>query len=67
VNAVCLGRHVVLSQCSPALKATLESAGYAVHEVNIPQFAMSGGSVCCLTLRLDRRSGFEQVQLPKTG
>src|SRR5215213_3753790 len=67
VNAVCVGRQVVLSQCSPVLRAALESAGYTVHEVHIPQFALSGGSVCCLTLRLDRRSGLEHAQLPKTG
>jgi N-dimethylarginine dimethylaminohydrolase len=67
VNAVCLGRHVVLSQCSPEMKATLAAAGYAVHEVNIPQFALSGGSVCCLTLRLDRHSSSERARLPKTG
>lgn len=67
VNAVCIGRHVVLSQCSAALRAALESAGYGVHEVHIPQFALSGGSVCCLTLRLDRRSGIEQAQLTKSG
>jgi len=67
VNAVCLSRHVVLSQCSQALRSALETAGYTVHEVHIPQFAMSGGSVCCLTLRLDRTSGAAQVQLPRTG
>ena len=57
----------MLSQCSSGLKETLGALGYTVHEVHIPQFAMSGGSVCCLTLRLDRRSGFKQAQLPKTG
>lgn len=67
VNAVCVGRHVVLSQCSPTIESVLQSAGYSVHKADIPQFAMSGGSVCCLTLRLDRHSGFKQEQLPKTG
>lgn len=67
VNAVCVGRHIVLSQCSPGMRSTLEAAGYTVHEMLIPQFALSGGSVCCLTLRLDRRSGLDQARLPKTG
>jgi N-dimethylarginine dimethylaminohydrolase len=56
-NAVCIGRNVVLSGCSPPMRAQIESCGYRVHEVDIPEFALSGGSVCCLTLRLDRRSG----------
>lgn len=55
-NAVCLGRNVILSQCSASLRAALEARDYGVHQVNIPQFALSGGSVCCLTLRLDRCS-----------
>jgi len=67
VNAVCIGRHVVLSQCSLGLKSTLEAAGYTVHETRIPEFALSGGSVCCLTLRLDRHSRLARAQLPKTG
>jgi len=67
VNAVCLGRNIVLSKCSPAMKIALAAAGYIVHEVNIPQFSMSGGSVCCLTLRLDRHSGAQRAWLTKTG
>lgn len=56
VNAVCLNKTVVLSHCSAPTRASLEKAGYKVHEANISQFGMSGGSVCCLTLRLERRS-----------
>jgi N-dimethylarginine dimethylaminohydrolase len=66
-NAVGFGRHVVLSRCSAALRASLTAAGYSVHEVDIPQFALSGGSVCCLTLRLDRRSSGRRRQTATKG
>jgi len=62
-NAVAFDRHIVLSHCGPKLRAELEAAGHTVHEVRIPEFAMSGGSACCLTLRLDRRSHSEPEQL----
>ena len=55
-NAVAFDRHVILSHCGPRLREALESTGHTVHEVRIPEFAMSGGSACCLTLRLDRQS-----------
>ena len=52
-NAVCVGRTIVLSSCSAALRATLEQRGYAVGETPLTAFLRSGGSACCLTLRLN--------------
>ncbi len=55
-NAVCVGRTIILSSCSAALRATLEQRGYAVVETPLDVFQRSGGSACCLTLRLDHQS-----------
>jgi len=55
-NAVCLGRDIVLSNCTGALRARLEERGYRVHRTPLGAFNRSGGSAFCLTLRLDHRS-----------
>src|ERR1700751_5816697 len=55
-NAVCIGNTIVLSSCSPSLRITLNTRGYAVLETPLQAFLRSGGSACCLTLRLDHRS-----------
>jgi N-dimethylarginine dimethylaminohydrolase len=55
-NAIVLGDDIVLSECSGLLRRQLAERGYWVHEVSIPEFALSGGSCFCLTLRLDRSS-----------
>jgi arginine dihydrolase len=55
-NAVIFDRTVVLSNCSAALRQTLEDRGYMVIEVPMQAFIRSGGSACCLTLRLDHQS-----------
>ncbi len=55
-NAVCVGRTVVLSSASAALRRALEQRGYSVVETPLDAFQKSGGSACCLTLRLDHRS-----------
>ena len=60
-NAVCLGRAVVLSSCSEALRRALEGRGYTVAETPLDVFQRSGGSACCLTLRLDHRTGAERT------
>jgi N-dimethylarginine dimethylaminohydrolase len=54
-NAVCVARTVVLSSCGEALRRTLEARGYAVVATPLDVFQRSGGSACCLTLRLDHR------------
>jgi N-dimethylarginine dimethylaminohydrolase len=55
-NAVCIGRTIVLSSLSDALRRKLELRGYAVVETPLDVFQKSGGSACCLTLRLDHRA-----------
>jgi len=55
-NAVCVGRTIVLSSLSDAPRRKLELRGYAVVETPLDVFQKSGGSACCLTLRLDHRS-----------
>jgi N-dimethylarginine dimethylaminohydrolase len=55
-NAVCFGRLIVLSSASLALRRELKSRGYTVVATPLTAFQKSGGSACCLTLRLDRAS-----------
>jgi N-dimethylarginine dimethylaminohydrolase len=57
VNAVNLGRDIVLAKASDRFKAMLEERGYTLHQLPISSFSKSGGSAFCLTLRLDRVSG----------
>lgn len=54
VNAVCLGRTVVMARAPAHVRALLEGAGYAVADVDLDPFIMSGGGAYCMTLRLDR-------------
>jgi N-dimethylarginine dimethylaminohydrolase len=55
-NAVCMRNTIALSSCSAALRARLQERGYTVVETPLHAFLRSGGSACCLTLRLDHRS-----------
>ena len=55
-NAVCIDRTVVLSSCSVRLRGALEDRGYRIIETPLETFQRSGGSACCLTLRLDHRT-----------
>ena len=55
-NAVCIGRTIVLSSCREELRQALEQRGYTVVETPLHAFLRSGGSACCLTLRLDHLS-----------
>jgi N-dimethylarginine dimethylaminohydrolase len=55
-NTVCLGRRLVMSDCSEHLRGELTERGYEVVATPLPSFLRSGGSAFCLTLRLDRRS-----------
>jgi N-dimethylarginine dimethylaminohydrolase len=56
-NAVCFDRVLVLSSCSDTLRHELETRGYTVAATPLDAFQRSGGSACCLTLRLDHQSG----------
>jgi N-dimethylarginine dimethylaminohydrolase len=55
-NTVCIGKTIVLSSCSRSLWTRLNDRGYAVVESPLHAFMRSGGSACCLTLRLDHCS-----------
>lgn len=55
-NAVCFDHRVVLSSCSDTLRSKLDDRGLTVLTTPLHAFLKSGGSACCLTLRLDHRS-----------
>jgi N-dimethylarginine dimethylaminohydrolase len=55
-NAVCVDRTIVLSSCGALLRQSLKKRGYSVVETPLDVFLRSGGSACCLTLRLDHQS-----------
>lgn len=57
VNAVNIGRDIVLATVSDRLRHMLEERGYRLHATPISDFNLSGGSAFCLTLKLDRASG----------
>lgn len=57
VNAVNIGRHIVMAKAPVALRRKLVALGYTVTEVDLAPFILSGGGAYCMTLRLDRESG----------
>jgi N-dimethylarginine dimethylaminohydrolase len=65
-NAVCVGGSVVMSSCSDTLKKTLAARGYSVARTPLQAFLRSGGSACCLTLRLDLATGAAQASINKS-
>jgi N-dimethylarginine dimethylaminohydrolase len=56
VNAVCLGKTVVMANAPDHVRGLLTERGYTVSDVNLDPFILSGGGAYCMTLRLDRRS-----------
>ena len=54
LNAVALGRTVVMARTSPRLRAILAERGYRTVELDLAPFILSGGAAFCMTLRLDR-------------
>jgi len=61
VNAVNIGRDIVLATVSDRLRGLLEERGYRLHATPISDFNLSGGSAFCLTLKLDRASGGRDI------
>lgn len=55
-NAVSFDHCLVLSSCTDALRRTMEERGFTVLTTPLNAFLRSGGSACCLTLRLDHCS-----------
>ena len=56
VNAVAIGRDIVMASAADRLRGLLAERGYSLHEVDLAPFIMSGGGAYCMTLRLDRSS-----------
>jgi N-dimethylarginine dimethylaminohydrolase len=56
VNAVSLGRDIVMARAPASLKARLAERGYRVREIDLSPFILSGGAAFCMTLRLDLTS-----------
>jgi len=57
VNAVCVGRRIIMSRTTPRLREELSERGYKVIEVDLAPFILSGGGAFCMTLRLDLAAG----------
>jgi N-dimethylarginine dimethylaminohydrolase len=56
VNAVCLDRTIIMAKAPAHVRGLLEARGYAVVDINLDPFILSGGGAYCMTLRLDRSS-----------
>ena len=56
VNAVNLDARVIMARAPESLRRKLAERGYALTEVDLDPFILSGGAAYCMTLRLDRRS-----------
>jgi N-dimethylarginine dimethylaminohydrolase len=55
-NLVNVGKQIILSNCSSQLESKLNNLGYSVISTPVRKFGLAGGSVCCLTLKLDLTS-----------
>ena len=53
VNAVSLGRTIVMAKAPSRIRAILTERGYQMSEVDLSPFILSGGGAFCMTLRLD--------------
>jgi N-dimethylarginine dimethylaminohydrolase len=56
VNAVNIGREIVLAEPAQRLVDVLKERGYSTTPVHLRPFIMSGGGAYCMTLRLDLES-----------
>jgi N-dimethylarginine dimethylaminohydrolase len=56
VNAVNLDARIVMARAPESLRRKLAARGYALSEVDLDPFILSGGGAYCMTLRLDRSS-----------
>ena len=53
LNAVAVGRDLIMAPPPPRLRAILEERGYRCRDVDLSSFMLSGGGAYCMTLRLD--------------
>jgi N-dimethylarginine dimethylaminohydrolase len=56
VNAVNIGSRIIMARAPESLRGKLRARGYALTEVDLAPFILSGGAAYCMTLRLDRTS-----------
>jgi len=56
VNAVNIGRDVIMARAPEHVRGLLTERGYTVTDINLDPFILSGGGAYCMTLRLDRSS-----------
>jgi N-dimethylarginine dimethylaminohydrolase len=61
VNAVCLGRTVVMAKAPDHVRGMLADRGYTVRDIDLDPFILSGGGAYCMTLRLDRSSAGDRA------
>ena len=54
VNAVNIGRNVVMARAPEHVRRLLADRGYDVAEIDLAPFILAGGGAYCMTLRLDR-------------
>jgi N-dimethylarginine dimethylaminohydrolase len=54
VNAVNIGRTIIMATAPESLRRKLADHGYALSEIDLAPFILSGGGAYCMTLRLDR-------------
>ncbi|HEV2364524.1 MAG TPA: arginine deiminase-related protein [Caulobacteraceae bacterium] len=59
VNAVSLGRTIIMARPPRRLADQLAERGYEVVGLDLSPFILSGGGAFCMTLRLDHTSGAE--------
>lgn len=52
-NAICIDRTIIIGNTSNRLKKILQNKRYEIKEIDTKPFIMSGGSVACLTLKLN--------------
>ncbi|MEO7026401.1 MAG: arginine deiminase-related protein [Caulobacteraceae bacterium] len=64
VNAVSLGRTIIMADPAPTLRERLAARGYDVVGVDLAPFILSGGGAFCMTLRLDLVSAVTRLMQP---
>jgi N-dimethylarginine dimethylaminohydrolase len=62
VNAIALGRTVIMAQPPDSMREKLVAQGFAVTGIDLAPFLLSGGGAYCMTLRLDRSSAAQATQ-----
>lgn len=61
VNAVNIGRQIVMAEPTARLTDILKERGYSVSPVHLRPFIMSGGGAYCMTLRLDLKTACAHI------